>query len=191
MDETKFDRSLKTIAEFTGRRDALRSLGAAGMAALATLGIASGEAKKNRGNGGNHHQNDQRARAEKKGGGGKRGPTGPTGPTGPAGGGTGAGATGPTGPTGPAASSLPKVKLSDLVQASLEAIATVDCDAGWHAIGGGHAAEASSGVDWQLRNSFPTSDGNNVPRGWQVKVTIAGAVVGTLGARAYVICEPD
>lgn len=100
MDERRLERSLQAIVEQPGRRDALRSLGAAGVALLAAVGLAGGgEAKKHKGNGGNH-QHEHRPQAEKKGGKGKRGPIGPTGPTGPAGGGTGAGATGPTGPTG-------------------------------------------------------------------------------------------
>lgn len=101
MDESRIEQSSPVMTG--GRRDALRSLSAAGMAVLAALGLAeAGEAKKNKNNGGgNNHK--KRAQAEKKRGGGgksKPGPTGPTGPTGPAGGGTGAGATGPTGPTG-------------------------------------------------------------------------------------------
>jgi hypothetical protein len=84
------------------RRDALRALGAGGLALLTAVRLAdAGDAKKkNR----HHNRDDNRTQAEKKKGGGKSkpGPTGPTGPTGPAGGGTGAGATGPTGPTGPA-----------------------------------------------------------------------------------------
>jgi hypothetical protein len=105
VEETRVDQLEQpsySIIGVAGRRDALRSLSAAGMALLAALGLAeAGEAKKNKHNGsGNNHK--KRAQAEKKGGGkGKPGPTGPTGPTGPAGGGTGDGATGPTGPTGP------------------------------------------------------------------------------------------
>jgi hypothetical protein len=108
MDVTRIEQTDPPLGGAAGRRDALRSLSAAGMALLAALGLAtSGESKKN--NGGNNHKRrdhdknrDQRkSQAEKKGGGkGKPGPTGPTGPTGPAGGGTGAGSTGPTGPTG-------------------------------------------------------------------------------------------
>jgi len=41
MDETRFDRTLKTLAESGGRRDAVRSLGSAGMALLAALGFAA------------------------------------------------------------------------------------------------------------------------------------------------------
>lgn len=98
-DQHRFEQSLQALANPAARRDALRSLSAAGLALLAALGLTGGsEAKKNHG-GGNKHKN--RTHAEKKGKGkSKPGPTGPTGPTGPAGGGTGAGATGPTGPQG-------------------------------------------------------------------------------------------
>lgn len=101
MDESRFDRSLQAVAGSAGRRDALRTIGAASMAVLAATSLAdAGDAKRKNKGGGNNQKN--RAHAEKKGKGkSKPGPTGPTGPTGPAGGGTGAGSTGPTGPTGP------------------------------------------------------------------------------------------
>lgn len=101
MDGAQFDRSAKQLTGFAARRDALRSLSAAGVALVAAFGQSiGGEAKKkNHHHGGAKGHNGATARAsgKKKG---KLGPTGPTGPTGPAGGGTGAGATGPTGPAG-------------------------------------------------------------------------------------------
>jgi hypothetical protein len=103
MDENRVDQSPKAAPVFGGRRNALRSLSAAGMALLAAIGLAeAGEAKKNKHHGGGNNHRKQAQAAGKKGGKGKSkpGPTGPTGPTGPAGGGTGAGSTGPTGPTG-------------------------------------------------------------------------------------------
>jgi hypothetical protein len=108
MDEPQPDQHVNALAGPSGRRTALRSLSAAGMALLATLGLTTGsEAKKKKNNGGKNNKNNH-PQAEKKGGGkGKPGPTGPTGPTGPAGGGTGAGSTGPTGPTGPVGQSGP------------------------------------------------------------------------------------
>jgi hypothetical protein len=106
MDETRLEQvepPSHATTGLAGRRDALRSLSAAGMALLATIGLThGGEAKnKNKNHGGGNDRKD-RGQAERRGGGGKSkpGPTGPTGPTGPAGGGTGAGSTGPTGPTG-------------------------------------------------------------------------------------------
>lgn len=84
------------LEEHTPRREAVRTMGAAGAALLGVLGLSahSADAKnKNK----KHHQ---QVGSEKKGKKGKRGPIGPTGPTGPAGPGSGAGATGPTGPTG-------------------------------------------------------------------------------------------
>src|SRR5262245_31933912 len=97
MDELEREWSLPTIADRSGRRNALRSLSAAGMALLAALGLAGGgEAIKNK----NRH-NPNRGQAERKRGGGrgKPGPTGPTGPTGPAG--NGESVIGPTGPIRP------------------------------------------------------------------------------------------
>jgi hypothetical protein len=69
MEETRFDRSLQAIADLSGRRDALRSLGAAGMGLLATLGLASGsgEAKgqqSKRRNDAHHKKNKVKARKQ-------------------------------------------------------------------------------------------------------------------------------
>ena len=98
VEETRFEQSLKTIAAMSGRRAALRSVGATGMALLTALGVTSvGAAKQDHGK--RRRQDDHRAQAERKKRG-RRGPAGPTGPTGPTGGGPGAGGTGPTGPTG-------------------------------------------------------------------------------------------
>jgi hypothetical protein len=107
MNPTRFDQSLQLLAGATGRRDAVRSLGAIGTALLAALGLRGAQAKNNHGGGGKggggNNQKD-RAQAERKRKGKKKpgspGPTGPTGPTGPANG--PAGNQGPTGPTGPA-----------------------------------------------------------------------------------------
>jgi hypothetical protein len=99
MDDAHRDRFPSSLVRSTVRRDALRTLSAAGIALLSALGVAPvGDAEKHKHNGGN---NQHQSQAEKKGKAkSKPGPTGPTGPTGPAGGGTGAGATGPTGPAG-------------------------------------------------------------------------------------------
>jgi hypothetical protein len=96
------------LDEATPRREAMRTMGAAGTALLGALGLgAMGAAAKK-----NKHQvgSEKKRKKGKRGpkgptgptgpGGGERGPTGPTGPTGPAGGGTGGGPTGPTGPMG-------------------------------------------------------------------------------------------
>jgi hypothetical protein len=108
MDGPHRDQSLSALAGSAARRDALRSLSAAGMALLAALGLAhdSGARNRKRKQAGNDRK--ERNQAEGKRGKGKPGPTGatgPTGPTGPAGGGTGAGVTGPTGPAGPTGAS--------------------------------------------------------------------------------------
>jgi hypothetical protein len=102
MNGTRFDGSVQTLASIAGRRDALRSISAGGMALLATLGLANGgeATKKRHHHGGSKKHKPGGAHAEGKKGKGKPGPTGPTGPTGPAGGGSGAGSTGPTGAKG-------------------------------------------------------------------------------------------
>jgi len=61
MDETRFDQALKALASSTGRRDAVRSLGSAGIVFLAVLGLsnaADGKERSHRGNGKRGH--DQR-----------------------------------------------------------------------------------------------------------------------------------
>lgn len=125
MDETRFDRAMTVIADPAGRRDALRSLGAAGVGLLAAVGLASGSGdakgqrrkrrkdahqKKNRGKTRKQRRRPEQALdrpeetpaapsdvAEEKG---LVGDTlkklGPTGPTGPT------GPAGPQGVTGPA-----------------------------------------------------------------------------------------
>jgi hypothetical protein len=104
VDESRIEESSPGMA--SGRRDALRSLSAAGMALLAAIGLAEGsEAKrnggksKNKGAGAEHHK--RRGHRRKKGKRGSSGPSGPTGPSGPSGGTGGAGVSGATGPTGP------------------------------------------------------------------------------------------
>ena len=126
MDETRFNATVKVLADATDRRYALRVVGAAGMALLAALGLSDVAAKKRGGGGGkgggkkqrNHNRNrDRNKRAQDQQEqapvsveigppGGLptplQGPTGPTGPTGLRGD-TGAASTapGPTGATGP------------------------------------------------------------------------------------------
>ncbi len=106
MDVTRIEQTDPPLGGAAGRRDALRSLSAAGMALLAALGLANGgDAKKqnnhkNRDSDSNRDQRKSQSEGKNRGGKRKPGPPGPTGPAGPAGGGTGAGSTGPTGPTG-------------------------------------------------------------------------------------------
>jgi hypothetical protein len=131
MDETQFDASVQSLTDATDRRDALRSLGVAGMAALTALGISDVVAKKKSNGGGKSGGKKKPTRNRNRDGKQKaqgqhqrapvsaevgppgglptplQGPTGPTGPTGPQGdtGAAGApGATGDTGPTGPTGS---------------------------------------------------------------------------------------
>ncbi len=152
MDETRveqLEQPSHAITGVSGRRVALRSLSAAGMALLATLGLAQGgEAKKKNNGDGNHHKD--RGQAEKKRGGGGRGkpgPTGPTGPTGPAGDGESVtGPTGPTGPQGPQGSTGPtgpQFTVTRVTGAQFQVgpsssnSGTATCPAGRVAIGGG------------------------------------------------------
>jgi hypothetical protein len=124
MDETRFDRSVKVLAGAADRRDALRSLGAAGMALLAALGLGDASAKRHdtRGGKGGSIKHQLKNRSRKR----NRGRTQPQGPSDDAPeaireeaaqqrgavqaerkrkGKTKRGPTGPTGPTGPANSS--------------------------------------------------------------------------------------
>jgi hypothetical protein len=103
MNESQIDESQDLLNGPSRRRDALRSISAAGLALIAALGLAQGNdaAKKKNKGGKNHDKNRNQAEGKKGGGGkGKPGPTGPTGPTGPAG--DGESVTGPTGPQGQA-----------------------------------------------------------------------------------------
>jgi hypothetical protein len=99
MEENRVDQSSKDSTVIAGRRDALRSLSALGMAVLTTIGLGEGsDAKKNSRKNKNEHANQERHQnhGHKR----QKGEQGPTGPTGPAGSGPG-GETGPTGPAGP------------------------------------------------------------------------------------------
>lgn len=87
MDDQNQD-GITPAADITARRDAVRTLGAAGAAVLGLIGLQAGTEAK-----------DKQAGSEKKRR--KKGKRGPTGPTGPAGSSTGGGPTGPTGPAGP------------------------------------------------------------------------------------------
>jgi hypothetical protein len=67
MEETQFDQSVKVLANAAGRRDALRSLGAAGMALLTALGVTDAAARKHSdgadtGGGNRKHNNKDRRR---------------------------------------------------------------------------------------------------------------------------------
>jgi hypothetical protein len=100
MDEIDRDYPLPLSSPLTVRREALRSVSAAGLALLAALGLVdAGEANQKRKHA-HKQQHRQKGSDHRHGQKGQRGAIGPTGPTGPAGGGTG-GETGPTGPTGP------------------------------------------------------------------------------------------
>jgi hypothetical protein len=79
MNEYRFDRSIQSLARASGRRDAVRALGASGLALLAALRLADATARESHKGG---VQVDGKGKKKRKS---KRGPTGPAGPAGPAG----------------------------------------------------------------------------------------------------------
>jgi hypothetical protein len=85
MDATRFDRSIHTLAQATGRRGAMRSLSANGLALLAALGLAEVSAKAPHTGDEDRVQADGRGMKKRKTKRGPAGPAGPAGPTGPAG----------------------------------------------------------------------------------------------------------
>ncbi|MFN8662285.1 MAG: hypothetical protein U0075_10365 [Thermomicrobiales bacterium] len=139
-------------AEATPRRDAVRTLSAAGAAVLGLIGLQTAGDARNQQAG---SENNRRKRRKK----GKRGPTGPAGPTGPTGGGTGAGptgpagpigATGPTGPTGP--TSLAGLSLvshdgtaQNIADGAVATLVSGSCQAGELLVSGGWDAAAITG----------------------------------------------
>jgi hypothetical protein len=69
MNETRFDQSVKVLANAAGRRDALRSLGVAGMALLAAFGFGDASAThraKSGGQGGAKHRNKHRGQKRRR-----------------------------------------------------------------------------------------------------------------------------
>jgi hypothetical protein len=198
MDAARIDQSPKVLACAAGRRHALRSLGAAGMALLAGLGLSDGgdaRKAKTQDGGKGHRPGDARADGKGKGTGkGKRGPAGPagpTGPTGPANGPNGSqGPTGPTGPTGPAPTSIIRFGPEEQTTGSfLQSIA--ECQAGEHAVGGGYQinfVDAQS-INFLASNPLPLTDGA-VPTAWvaEVNTELPG---GDKTVQAFVICVPD
>ncbi len=121
MNEDRIDAPPQTLARATGRRSALLSLGAAGVALPAALGLNAAAAKDKKHGGGKGRKNQKpkgRQGGEREQGvtaqeapdnvgppgglpvHGPTGPAGPTGPTGPQGEGGSQGATGPEGPRG-------------------------------------------------------------------------------------------
>lgn len=130
MDQTLPNPSRQGLTSAAGRRDAVRSLGAAGVALLAALGLADAARAGQHHRSGRKHKRRERDRkkpqtsspapasdgsldgtsdenglvqAEKKGKLGPPGPAGPTGATGPG----GSGSQGPTGPQGATGSQGP------------------------------------------------------------------------------------
>jgi len=214
MDEPQPDQHVSALAGPSGRRTALRSLSAAGMALLATLGLTSGsDAKKKKNNGGKnnknanqeHHRN--RGHKRKKGERGAQGPSGPTGaagsgvtgPTGPTGamgdiGSTGplgptgetglAGPTGPAGPSGGTATPVTRVGPQRTGGDSEILSSTANCNPGEHAVGGG--VELNQGFFLASRQT-PTGSGST-PTGWFAEGIGTSS---SFSITAYVICMPD
>src|SRR4051794_30832824 len=67
-EETRFDRSVKALAGPAIRRDALRSIGGAGMAMLAALGLANAVDAKAGKKGGGHNGGPSKPKKNHKGG---------------------------------------------------------------------------------------------------------------------------
>jgi hypothetical protein len=161
MDQPLFDEATQPLADATDRRNALRSLGAAGVGLLAALGLAEvGEAKE--GKDGRRKGRNHKAKRNQRASGRNapvsaqvgppdglpaplQGPTGPTGPTGPAG--ADSQVAGPTGPTGAAGSP------GTITEAVGERVSVLfgerktgraTCPAGSVAVGGGYLSEVGA-----------------------------------------------
>jgi hypothetical protein len=183
MDGTHFDQSLKVLAPSAGRRHALRSLSAAGMALLIGLGLADGgDARKAKTqDGGNRHRpGDAHADGKGKGKGkGKRGPAGPAGPTGP---------TGPA--NGPAPASVIRFGPEERATGNfLQSVA--ECQSGEHAVSGGYFINLfdDQTINFLENTPSPLTNGT-VPTAWAVGVNTADPG-GDKSVKAFVICVPD
>jgi hypothetical protein len=180
MDETRIDDTAPALAGSAGRRDALRTLGAASMAVLAASSLAdAGDAKKKKKKGGgDKKKNVTQAEKNKGGGKSKPGPTGPTGPTGPAGGGTGAGATGPTGPAGLSGPTGPAGAASQVTGPTGPKGAT-----GPAGSAGASGTQVATVNTWEVTNSQVYGNLNTVGPSVTVAVPASGRVMVTLTAR--------
>jgi hypothetical protein len=191
MDAVGLDQSLKVLTSAAGRRYALRSLGAAGMALLVGSGLANGGDARNRRS--KHQDGDKgqqpgeaHADGKDKGKGkGKRGPAGPAGPTGPTG--PANGPTGPTGPSGPARASVIRFGAEEQQTGTfLQSVA--ECQPGEHAVGGGYQINFNDvqSINFLASNPTPLSDGA-VPTAWvaEVNTDVPG---GDKTVQAFVIC---
>ena len=183
MDPTRFDAALRTFAVSTGRRDAVRSLGALGLGALGALGLSDAAGaegkrrKKRRGPQRNQKESASRsvgAEAKKKKKKPKPGPAGSAGPTGP---------TGSTGPTGAIdAASTFEDFLNAQLQPNLNETATLNptCpNVNSKVLGGGFDTGVSGGVGGEVtvNAAFPTASFGNTPEGFQVEFTRTGVLV--------------
>jgi hypothetical protein len=183
MDGARFDQSLKIHASSAGRRHALRSLGAAGMALLVGLGLTDGgDARKAKNQDGDkgHRPGDAHADGKGKGKGkGKRGPAGPAGPTGP---------TGPA--NGPAPASV--IRFGGDERATGTFLGSIaECQPGEHAVGGGYDVNFFDDQSLQFIANTPSPLSNgSPPTAWVVEVNTVFPG-GDKSVQAYVICVPD
>jgi hypothetical protein len=79
MDTARLDQTVQGLAQATGRRGAMRSLGVRGLALLAALGLGEVSAKSSHKGGEARFQADGKGKKKRKT---KRGPAGPAGPPG-------------------------------------------------------------------------------------------------------------
>ena len=167
----------------TPRRDAVRTLGAAGAAVLGLIGLQVGAEAKGKQAGSEHHKHKRNR---------KRGRTGPTGPTGPAG--SGSGSTGPTGPTG-ATGATGSISLANLnlvryngssqsitgPNGGVVTLVSGSCGTGELLVSGGWQADISGDVCFTETEGFgPSNDF------WQVTVRcLNGGTITNAFATAY------
>lgn len=206
MDETPDYRPTPAVVGGIVRRDALRSIGAAGTALLALLGLANAtDAKNDKKN--NDKKTSARAAAKKKKSA-KKGPPGPQGPPGPAGA-AGTGLAGPPGPPGepgaPGESGPPgapgeagqpgaagvsnylRVVGGESVQSNASSKeVNVTCPDGRKALGGGYSLPFVNGpvAEINIFKNYPSSDAV-----WTVAAAAtADFGTGSWSVQAHVIC---
>jgi hypothetical protein len=206
MDETPFSRPATAVVGRIVRREALRSIGAAGTVLLAMLGLANATDAKND----KKHKDkktDARAAGKKKKSG-KKGPPGPPGPQGPAGA-AGTGLAGPQGlpgepgapgePGQPGAPGEPGQSGADGVSNYLRVVGgesvqsnasskevNVTCPDGRKALGGGYSLPFVNGpvAEINVFKNYPSSDSV-----WTVAAAAtADFGTGSWSVQAHVIC---
>jgi hypothetical protein len=186
MKESRLDTSPKVLEIAVHRRDAMRSLGAVGMALLAALGLHGAVAKNARSDNSARHKSrskNKRSKPGPPGAAGSPGTSGPQGSTGPAG---PQGSVGPAGPSG--SSPKAKIRFGNEVFGSGLRISNALCSQDEHAVGGSFSANANFATV-SLLTSLPLSliDGG-VPTGWSAYIEGTGS---NQSIQAFAICVPD